>query len=74
MTHSALVFEIKNHVAISQFVMSKRSVNDKNHSETRPTRELSSFVKALHSNMFAYLGHQTKANLKGMRISRVSSR
>ena len=49
-------------------------MNGKNHSETRRTLELSSFVKALRSNMFAYLGHITKANLKGTRISRVFRR
>ena len=32
------------------------------------------FVKALRSNMFAYLGHITKANLEGTRISQVFRR
>ena len=59
---------------LSTVVFLKRPVNDKNHSETRRTLELSSFVKALRSNMFAYLGHITKANLEGTRISRVFRR
>ena len=76
MTPSVLVFEIKNTYFSICYVHACTVVflTDKNHWETCRTLELSCFVKALRSNMFAYLGHITKANLKGRRISRVFGR